>query len=288
MASERKKAGRVGASLVDARAPASGAATPASAAKRLIAVVTVKDGRVVKSYGYASWRPAGDLITALKNLDRWAADEIVVLDISRRDRLDQAVLRQIAAAKVTTPLAYGGGIRSAEDLNRLMDLGCDRFVIESVLYDEAETLAKLADLAGHQALIGAVPLFSTPDGWAVWRPVPGHGMAPPAGDQAALQAFLARQPVSEFLLTSVDAEGRAGYFPVELLDAFADLPAASAIWFGGLDAELAAACLRQPVTAAVAFGNPLHETELALPHLREALLAAAGERALRSVRTIAS
>jgi cyclase len=258
------------------------------ASKRLIGVLTVKDGRLVKSYGYQSWRPAGRLSTALRNLDRWAADEIVVLDISRRAGLDGRVLDQIAAAGIATPLAYGGGIRSVDDLARLMDLGCDRFVVESLLFDDPATVAVLADFAGRQALIGSIPLVGTPDGWAFWRPAPGRGIALPSGGPAALQAFLGGLSVSEYLVTAVVAEGQEGGFPAALPESLRGLPVASVIWFGGLDTPTAAACLREPATAAVAFGNPLHESELALPHLRAELRSLAGEAGLRPVRLLAS
>lgn len=254
------------------------------ASKRILGVLTVKNGRLVKSYGYAAWRPAGDLITALRNLDRWAADEIVVLDVSRRAAPDPAVLRQIGAARVSTPLAYGGGIRRAEDLARLMDLGCDRFVVESLLFDDPAALHRLAEVAGEQALIGSVPLQPAGTGWSVWRP----GPAALVGHVEALVARLASLPVSEYLVTAVASEGRAGIFPAALPAALAGLPSRSVIWFGGLDAASAVACLRAPVTAAVAFGNPLHETELALPRFRAALRGELGSETVRAVRTLAA
>jgi len=254
------------------------------ATKRILGVLVVKHGRLVKSYGYRAWRPAGGLKTALQNLDRWGADEIVVLDISRRAGLDEMVLDQIAAAGIATPLAYGGGIRTVADVARLLDLGCDRFVLETLLFDDPSTLAALADFAGRQALIGSVPLFSTPHGWAVWRPEPRRGMAPPSGEPAALQAFLTRLPVSEFLITAVDSEGRAGAFPSALPATFRSLPSGSVIWFGGLDRASAAICLGETATVAVAFGNLLFESELALPSLREALRHVVGETTLRPVR----
>ncbi|HWA28516.1 MAG TPA: HisA/HisF-related TIM barrel protein [Lacunisphaera sp.] len=240
------------------------------ASKRLIGILTVRHGRLCKSYGYAAWRPAGDLTTALRNLDRWSADEIVVLDISRRPGLDPAVLRQIADAKVATPLAYGGGIRGVADVEQLMALGCDRFVVESVLYEDPVTLQNIADLAGHQALIGSIPLCRTPGGWALWRPYPPAEGANFESLDAILR-HVARQPVSEYFVTAVGTEGRAGGFPLELVDALRGLPESSVIWFGGLDCATASHCLREPVTAAVAFGNLLHDSELALPHLRAEL-----------------
>ncbi len=251
------------------------------ASKRLLGTLTVKDGQLVKSYGYSSWRPAGDLTTALRNLDRWAADEIVVLDISRRPGLDSAVLRQLADAKVATPLAYGGGIRSVADVERLMALGCDRFVVESILYEDPVTLQRIADLAGHQALIGSVPLCRTAAGWSLWRPYPASE-GTPFDSLAAILRHVTVQPVSDYFVTAVWNEGQAGEFPLELVEALTGLPESSVIWFGGLDRTTAAHCLRAPETAAVAFGNLLHDSELALPHLRADLLA--GSNALRPVR----
>lgn len=260
-----------------------------TASKRLLATLTVRHGRLVKSYGYAAWRPAGDLCSALRNLDRWAADEILVLDISRRPGLDPVVLEAIARAKISTPLAYGGGIRSREDLLRLMDLGCDRFVVETLLYTPAgqATLATLATLAGRQALVGAVPVRpspATPGDWLLASPQPD---LPPLA-LAEVVPLLLSSPVSEYLIISAASEGRPGAFPAGLTDAFSALPLQSALWFGGLDEPAALACLGHAATAGVALGHPFLEKELALPLLRAALLRAPSHPPLRRVRTVRS
>lgn len=257
------------------------------ACKRIIGVLAVRDGRLVKSYGYASWRPAGGLVTALQNLDRWAADEIVVLDISRRAGLDPAVLKQIAAARISTPLAYGGGIRDERDIARLMDLGCDRFVVEHLLFDNAAVLDRLGDLAGRQALIGSLPVRLQNGDLHVWRPA-RRGGGPGFEPLALWREHVLSSVVSEYFVTAVDAEGCAGRFPLPITRLLEWLPPESVIWFGGLDAPLATECLRCPHTAAVAFGNPLHETELALPKLRRSVLAATEDASLRLVRSFAS
>lgn len=249
--------------------------------KRIIGVLTVRDGCVVKSYGYASWRPAGRLTTALRNLDRWGADEIVVLDISRRAGLDAALLRQIADARIATPLAYGGGLREPSDLTRLMDAGCDRFVIESVLLDRPDTVHRFAEIVGRQALIGSLPVQVEASGHvALWRPA----SAPSLNLEGRIETLRA-SPVSEFLITDVRAEGSAGAFDPAWPDRLPWLPTGAAIWFGGLDATLATRCLPHVSTAAVAFGNRLHETELALPALRRTILAGARE-SIRPMRLI--
>jgi len=235
--------------------------------KRIVGVLAVRNSRLVKSYGYAAWRPAGGLRPALKNLDRWGADEILVLDISRRPGLDPAVLSEIKAARVSTPLAYGGGIRCPDHLTSLMELGCDRFVVETALFSEPDIVSRLADLVGCQALIGSLPVRLGAGGIERWSEDSWHPLGP---DLPRLLDL----PVSEYLVTAAEAEGNAGTFPPGLVSAFSEFPPGSIIWFGGLDASLAMECLGSPQTAAVAWGNPNHETELALPQWRTRIRAA--------------
>lgn len=259
------------------------------ACKRLVATLTVRDGRVVKSYGYAGWRPAGDIFSALRNLDRWGADEILLLDISRRPTLDPTVLNAIARARIATPLAYGGGLRQTEDFMRLMDLGCDRFVVETLVFDSERRLERLADLVGRQALIGCVPLGRNPEGgWVPTLPFSSLRLSEGAvpANLAATLDLLCSSPVSEYLLIAAEAEGSAGAFPLELVVACSNLPDHSVIWFGGLDQASASACLAAPVTAAVALGHLFLEKEVALPLLRDALLLSSPAAPLRRVRIL--
>ena len=254
------------------------------AAKRLIGVLTVQDGRLVKSYGYAAWRPAGRLTSALQNLDRWAVDEIVVLDISRRAGLDPAVLRQISAARVSTPLAYGGGIRAVADVRTLLDLGCDRFVVESMLFGDADGLQAVAGVTGRQALIGSLPVRLEDGVVSLWRPE-GDARSPGAFEPlAAWRDTLRASPVSEFLVTSVPTQGRAGSFPLALLDALDWLPPGSVIAHGGLDFTRAHVALGHRGTAAVAFGNLNHEAELAPARFRAAAPRVGVPAPLRAIR----
>lgn len=251
--------------------------------KRIIAVLTVRDGGLVKSYGYAAWRPAGRLRSALRNLDRWAVDEIVVLDISRRAGLDAGVLREIAAAKVATPLAYGGGIRSVADVRALLELGCDRFVIESLLFATSGEVAAIAELTGRQALIGSLPLRLEHGVVSLWRPEGGPRGAGAYEPLALWRDALLASPVSEFLVTSVPTQGRAGSFPLALLDGVDWLPEGSVIAHGGLNFSLGHVALDHRRTSAVAFGNLNHEAELT-PAAFRATVAASGRDRLRAIR----
>ena len=126
--------------------------------KRLVASVFVKDGLVVKSYGYKKWKPCGNLITTLRNLDRWQVDEILLLDISRQSNLDDQILQQIKDSKISTPRIYGGGIRILEDVYKLMDVGCDRLVLETLVLNNSPVVEEISKHFGKQALIASLVL----------------------------------------------------------------------------------------------------------------------------------
>lgn len=245
--------------------------------KRIIGILTVKEGQLVKSYGFAQWRPAGDISSALSNLDRWAVDEIVVLDISRRPSLDETVLGQIACARISTPLAYGGGIRTKTDIRRLMDLGCDRFVVETLCFSDPRGVEDLANLAGRQALIATLPLRAREGKAEIWRQ---EGFL----DFEACREQLMGLPLSEYMLVSAETEGFWGKFNLELLKQAGGFPASSIICFGGLDGEKAAVCLKDDRCTAVAFGNPNTEEELFIPNLRNGTALAGVSGTLRTTR----
>lgn len=253
------------------------------ATKRLIGVLAVRHGGLVKSYGYSAWRPAGGLVSALRNLDRWAVDEIVVLDISRRAGLDPRVLQAITAAKVTTPLAYGGGIRSVADIRTLLGLGCDRFVVENLLFNDPDEVQAIAALTGRQALVGSVPVRLEAELVSLWRPTGENNDEGSFEPLAAWRDALLASPVSEYLITSVPTQGRAGTFPLGLLDKIGWLPPGSIIAHGGLDFTGARTVLDHRLVTAVAFGNLNHEGELVPAEFRATAVSPGGET-LRPIR----
>ena len=238
--------------------------------KRIVSTILVKDGLVVKSYGYRQWRPAGRLRSALQNLDRWLADEIMVLDVSRKPEIDPKVLAEIRSAGISTPLIYGGGIRTKDDILRLLDAGCDRLVLESLMWEDSERLNDFADLVGTQALIGSLPVTRTADGIRVFSYQ--DSIFPNCTLTEAILHYEAL-PVSEILLVDADHEGTAGTGHADTKLLSSELPGKKAfIWFGGLNRVVANELLAQPRTAAVAFGNANFERELNVPITRDLLL----------------
>jgi cyclase len=253
--------------------------------KRLIGVVAVKDGQVVKSYGYQFWRPAGGLRTALMNLDRWLVDEILILDISRRERLDPGVVEEMRASRISTPLAYGGGIRSSEDVDCLLAAGCERFVLETMLFQFPEQISGLADKVGAQALIASIPLSVTDGGlWQINNKYATRwGVPSMALDTGSLCGMFNDWPVAEIMVIDSANEGSAGRF--SLVNPECDHPLEDLqkgiIWFGGINANQATKLLKLHSTVAVGFGNLNYEKENAMRLLRRFVLSNPGEKKVR-------
>jgi cyclase len=249
--------------------------------KRIISTLFVKDARVVKSYGYRFWRPAGELRSALQNLDRWQTDEILVIDISRRAGLDPKVLREITSAGISTPLVYGGGIRTEEDIHRLLDVGCDRIVLENLALYQPDQIHEFSNLVGSQALIGSLPVVKTQQGIHLWQKESGQDA--PLGIQEVLSRYEAL-PLSEVLLIDATHEGFSGRGHIGMETCVDTFPGSKGIiWFGGLDASIATRLLRHHRTVAVAFGNVNFERELRVPATRKAILGRE-EKSLRRTR----
>jgi cyclase len=246
--------------------------------KRLIASIFIKNGIVVKSHGYQFWRPAGHLATALLNLDRWAVDEIIVVDISRRGKIDNETLKEIRKAKISTPLVYGGGIRSLNDVHDLLNAGCDRILLETLLFNNDETLQDICNTVGKQALIASLPLavrdgiicgnFTSYDHLLM----ESDSLSQPLN---TLWSHYRGLPVSEILITDTDNEGKFGYFSGAISSAVlaqcTDPEDKDLLWFGGLGTNLQDKLLAHSKTVGVVYGNINFEHELQMQKIRKLL-----------------
>ena len=133
--------------------------------KRLIAVVTVRDGLAVQSFGYSRYLPIGKPEHLVENFDRWGADEILVHVIDRSIRNlgpDFELLTRLAALGLRTPLIYGGGIKTVEDARQVIRSGADRLSIDHLLYSSPDKVCKISSELGAQALIASLPLGFSP------------------------------------------------------------------------------------------------------------------------------
>jgi len=180
---------------------------------RIIPCLDVTDGRVVKGVNFTDLVDAGDPVemASLYNLE--GADELTFLDISasvagRETTLD--VVRR-TAEQVFIPLTVGGGIRSVEDVDRLLRAGADKVSINTAAIARPELLAEITDRFGSQVLVLSVDArrANTDSGFEVTT----HGGRESAGiDALAWVEKACALGVGEILLNSMDADGtRAGY-----------------------------------------------------------------------------
>ena len=113
--------------------------------QRLLAAVTVKAGRAVQSMGYKRYLPLGDVTCVVENLDRWGADGIVVLSIDRQlQGPDLKLLKRLSQLRLSTPLTYGGGIRTAAQALAAVQTGAERLVIDRARSESSEHIAAMA------------------------------------------------------------------------------------------------------------------------------------------------
>lgn len=186
---------------------------------RVIPCLDVKDGRVVKGVNFVSLRDAGDPVEQAAVYDAAGADELTFLDITasheNRDTILDVVSR--TAARVFLPLTVGGGIRSTDDMRRLLLAGADKCSVNSAAVARPALVSEAATKFGSQCVVVAVDAKQTgPGAWHVFT----HGGRRDTGTDAVEWC---REVVSrgagEILLTSMDRDGTGTGFDIELLRA---------------------------------------------------------------------
>jgi cyclase len=238
--------------------------------KRLIGVITVKDGWAVQSFGYRRHLPLGRPECLAENLDRWGADEILVLCIDRSGNKlgpDLALVRRLGGLGLSTPLTYGGGIRTADEAVAVIQAGAERICIDAALHDAPQCVRAMSAHLGAQALVAALPLCCD-DGRLEWFDYRRRTATPLEKTSLSL---LAEGVVSEAMLIDWRHEGHPQAFDMDLIRRF-PLDGVPLIAFGGLsDAAQLRQLLGMPRVAAVAMGNFLSYGEHAIQTLKRQL-----------------
>jgi imidazole glycerol-phosphate synthase subunit HisF len=186
-------------------------------ALRIIPCLDVKDGRVVKGVNFVALRDAGDPVEQARAYDAQGADEVTFLDIGatheNRDTMLDVVAR--TAAEVFIPLTVGGGVRSVEDIRRLLMAGADKASINSAAVADPELVRRAAEAFGSQCIVVAVDAKRVaPDRWEVFT----HGGRRETGlDAVDWARRMAGLGAGEILLTSMDRDGTKQGFDLDLL-----------------------------------------------------------------------
>ena len=172
----------------------------------------VKDGRVVKGTNFVGLRDAGDPVELASRYDKERADELVFLDITASsDKRDTIVnVARDCASQVFIPFTVGGGIRSVEDMRRLLKAGADKISVNTAAIKNPQLLSEGAEKFGRQCIVLAVDARRNgEDSWEVYI---NGGRTPTGMDCLAWVKEAVRLGAGEILLTSMDADGtKAGY-----------------------------------------------------------------------------
>ncbi len=201
-------------------------------AKRVIPCLDVTGGRVVKGIRFVELRDAGDPVEAAKAYNDAGADELVFLDITassdERDILIDVVERTAAVAFM--PLTVGGGIRSADDVRRLLNAGADKVSLNTSALERAELINETSERFGCQCIVVAIDAKRAGQSWEVFT----HGGRKATGKDAIVWAKEAQlRGAGEILLTSMDADGTKAGFDVALTRAVAQAVGIPVIASGG-------------------------------------------------------
>jgi len=238
--------------------------------KRLVGIVTVKNGWAVQSIGYCRYLPLGRPECIVENLDRWGADEIMVQVIDRSSNKsgpDFQLLDKLGKLGLETPLIYAGGVRSVSDGLKLIQIGADRIVVDAVLHEDLAVVRDLSQQLGAQALIASLPLSLSLNNleWFDYR----YKASVPIPD--SVLNLIETGVVSEVLISDWINEGSFDGFQLKLVEEF-PLKNTAIIAFGGLTEPKQIRTLFQSnKVVAVAIGNFLSYREHAIQAYKKAL-----------------
>ena len=200
--------------------------------RRVIPCLDVDKGRVVKGVEFVDIRDAGDPVELAARYQDEGADEIVFLDItaSHEKRDTVAALARRCADEVFIPFTIGGGVRSVEDAQAVLDAGADKVSINSAAVARPELIGELADTFGSQCVVLAIDAKRTDDAYEVY--VSG-GRTPTGLDAVKWARESAERGAGEILLTSMDRDGTEDGYELELTRAVADAVGIPVIASGG-------------------------------------------------------
>jgi cyclase len=245
-------------------------------AKRVIPCLDVDAGRVVKGIQFVDIQDAGDPVEVAKRYNAEGADEITFLDItaSHEDRETMVHVVEEVAAQVFIPLTVGGGIRTIEDIRRMLNAGADKVSINTAAVTNPEFVREAAQKFGSQCIVVAVDarrVGSAPDRWEIYT----HGGRKPTGiDAIDWCVKMSELGAGEILLTSMDRDGTRDGFDLALTRAVADATPIPVIASGGVGtlehlAEGVSTGHADAVLAASIFHFQHHTIAEAKAHMRD-------------------
>jgi cyclase len=200
--------------------------------RRLIVCLDVKGGRVVKGTQFVNLRDVGDPVELAIRYEEEGADEIVFLDISASAE-ERGTLLDVArrtAERLFIPLTIGGGVRSADDVGRVLRSGADKVSINSAAVARPQVITESAEKFGSQCVVASIDAKQVDGKWRVY--IHG-GRTPTELDAVEWAQECIRLGAGEILLTSIDRDGARIGYDLELTRTIADAVNVPVIASGG-------------------------------------------------------
>jgi len=202
-------------------------------AKRIIPCLDVKDGRVVKGVNFVGLKDAGDPVEVARRYNEEGADEITFLDItaSHEERDTIVHIVEEVAKEIFIPLTVGGGIRTLDDIYKLLHVGCDKVSINSAAIKNPSFINEASKRFGSQCIVVAIDVKAQDDGS---HHVYINGGRVDTGIDAIEWALeVVERGAGEILLTSMDADGTKAGFDIPITEKISNLVHVPVIASGG-------------------------------------------------------
>jgi len=205
---------------------------------RIIPCLDVKDGRVVKGVNFVNLRDAGDPVDAAVAYDAAGADELCFLDITASNEMRETIYEVVTrtAEACFMPLTVGGGVRTVDDIRRLLTCGADKVSINTAAVNRRAFVKEAAERFGDQCIVVAIDAKKVSkagekDRWEIFT----HGGRNPTGLEAIAYAKeVVALGAGEILLTSMDRDGTKKGYDLPLTRAIADAVTVPVIASGGV------------------------------------------------------
>ncbi len=225
-------------------------------AKRIIPCLDIDNGRVVKGIRFVDIQDAGDPVEVACRYDQQGADEITFLDITASSDDRETILHVVeqVASQVFIPLTVGGGIRTLEDIRRILNAGADKVSINTTAVRNPDFIRRASEHFGNQCIVVAIDAKQIP-GCPHWEIFTHGGRNPTGFDAIEWSQKMVRYGAGELLVTSMDRDGTKNGFDIDLI-------------------RKITAGVSVPVIASGGVGNPDHLADGVLEGGADAVLAA--------------
>jgi imidazole glycerol-phosphate synthase subunit HisF len=243
--------------------------------KRIIPIVLIKENIVVQSIKFNKYLPIGKPEAVIENLDRWGADEIIVLDITAANRKSREpnfqLLRKIGSMGIGTPLAYGGGVNNVSQAKEIIQIGFERVSLtHSFFYENRKKylLESIAKTIGAQAIVLSLPIKN------INKKFYQYNYTNKKIDEINFSSLIENKDLfSELLLMDTDGEGVDGGFDEKIYNLFEKKIKNNLLLFGGLNQNLQVLkYLKKKNVMGVGIGNFLNYKEHAIQCIKEFLI----------------